>query len=188
MDAITVTEGLLAAVALAVTTWMAWRLYDNLSVRFVQGKNDDSTVGELFTQLLRDVERDLIIHDDGDNSNRSMYNDPSIVDEIRVCLNEKAALNVRMYFNKRGDLEVNALTEAFPDRVSIRYNTGERSPSDIHYKIIDGGMQGHLSRHALGCSEREFEFYDCSRSRRHRERILGPYCERFERDFAAAAT
>ena len=163
-----------------------WRIYDNLSVGHIEGENNDATVDELFERLLRDVEKDLIIHDDGDDVPESMCNDGDIVNAIGNSLEANENLQVRMYFNKRNELKVNALAVSFPKRVQIRYNLGDRPFEDIHYKIIDGGRQGHLSRHALGSGVRRFEFFDCSKSERQKKRILVPFCDRFEHDFAAA--
>lgn len=186
MELIPLITGL-ATVAFLIGAHASWRIYDNLSVGYVEGKNNDHTVEELFDRLIRDVKSELIIHDDGDDDPTSMYNNARIVEAIRMSLEKNADLRVRMYFNEHEDLKVNALAGSYPTQVLIRYNPEDRPFGDIHYKIIDGGKQGHLSRHALGSGEREFEFFDCSKSEHQQRKLLVPYCNRFERDFDAAA-
>ncbi len=177
------------AVGIGYSTVMSIRLYDNLTVksRARKGMNDDEMVDGLFERLLRAAQREFIIHDDGDAADKSVYNDDAVMAALRDRMRENKRLRTRIYFNYRRDLKVNAVAREFGDRLEIRYNPGVRPKRDVHYKIIDGGVQGHLSLHDPGSGDRKFEFFDCSRaSGWMRRKLFGDHRENFERDFAVA--
>ena len=156
------------------------------TARWHRGDNDDDTVYEVFSRLLQNATTDMIIHDDGDDTPGSMYNEPRVIADLRQ--HTARGVVVRIYFNQRAALAVNELAQERPERVIIRYNAGERPVDDVHYKIIDQGRQGYLSRHRAGSRRRRYEVINCLRSpERERSEIFGRYLERFERDFAAAA-
>lgn len=183
-------EILFVTLWLVVGTTMAVRLYGNLGAAQDSGRNNDDTVVDLVVYLLRHAQSELIMHDDGDKVDNSIYDDDSVVSAMRHRLAENPELRIRMYFNRNPrDLKVYALATEHPDRVGIRYRPTETRPvPDIHYRIVDGGMIGHLSRHKPGSGDREYEFFNCSRApKRIRDRVLKPYCDKFEEDFAAAS-
>lgn len=177
---------LIVLLLLAGIVWILF-LYDRLSYSRVHGWNDPTLVERFFAYILKVVRRELIIHDDGDDSVGSIYNSDRVVEALRARLKQTVGFRVRVLFNFRQELEVNKLATEFPGRVEIRYRNGERAEGDIHYKIVDGGKAGYLSRHSVGDEKREYEFFNCSLSRKRvRERIFGDYCQRFEQEFEAA--
>ena len=177
------------AVGIGYSTVMSIRLYDNLTVKSGarKGMNNDGTVDGLFERLLQAAQREFIIHDDGDATDGSVYNNDEVMAVLRDRMLKNKRLRTRIYFNFRKELKVNAVAREIGDRLEIRYNPGPRPERDVHYKIVDGGMQGHLSLHHPGSGERQFEFFDCSRaSGWTRRRLFGDHREKFERDFAVA--
>ena len=117
-----------------------------------------------------------------------MYDDERVIDAFKSQLADNHELSIRCFFNDRDDLElVRRVGAAYPARFKVWYRHGPRPDGDIHYKIADGGVVGHLSWHEHKQPEREFKLLDCSKAKpRTRKRAFGPYLKQFELGVAAA--
>lgn len=125
-----------------------------------KGVNDDAFATDIFCGLLKQMKREIIIHDDGEE--QSFYDDPEVVKLIRTKLAE--GCQVRCLFNKQvPSLCLVELVNEFPDKLEIRYTPDwfVREQPDVHYKIVDRGSMAYISRHRND-GKRDFEFFNCS--------------------------
>ncbi len=162
-----------------------------MAVGFERGKNDDGAAIAMFQNILRDAESNMIIHDDGDDAEGSVYNDEATIALLRNRLKENPKLTIKCLFNVNGDLQITTLAKEkeIVGRLLIKYRKGGRPQKDVHYKIIDDGRKGHLSMHGLGEKEREYELIDCTdASQNARNKMLGEYRKHFDEEFLAAQT
>lgn len=192
-------DALVAAGLIAVgATFIGWLLWDELrhlaaqplDVVFENGVNDDSEALSKFVTVVQHAERDLIIHDDGNDMPGTIYNDAAVIEAIDRQMAQHKKLVVKCLFNARDKLAmVERLSERYPTRFHVRYRRWRRKrPAfDVHYKIADGGEIGHLSHHDYGARERYFEVRNCvSANQRERDIELGKYMRRFKRQFLLA--
>lgn len=172
----------------AIVMW--WWYADRLNVRIEGGSNDDESATQMFIRILKMAKKTLVVHDDGDKGIRSIYEDDNVIQAVRRQLDTHEKLQIRCLFNDKADLKlVREIQAAYPDRFTVCYLSGDRPIDDVHYKIADGGVIGHLSSHEHGQPERNFKVLDCSAAgTRTRKRAFGKYLDQFERDVQAAAT
>ena len=158
-----------------------------LKLTIKSGRNSNRRAREMFIELLNQAQEEMLLYDDG--SKGGMYDDEDVVAAVGRRLAENPGFRMLCLFTYK---EQTAFRTAFGnhDRVKIR-ERAERS--EIHYRIIDRGRQGYLSRHKLGAGEeRPFRFYDCSKaSPREQEaliaRTLGRYVTETRQAFAHAS-
>lgn len=176
--------------AVAPAFFMWWWYADSLKVRVEGGGNDDEAAAQMFIRILRMAKETLAVHDDGDRGSRSIYEDDNVVQAVRRQLEAHPKLQIRCLFNDKADLNLVREIEAeYPDRFTVCYRSGPRPVGDVHYKIADDGVIGHLSSHEHGQPERNFKLFDCSAAKpRTRKRAFGKYLEQFDRDVQAAET
>lgn len=174
------------AVAPAIFMW--WWYADRLNVRVEGGGNDDETAAQMFIRILRMAKKTLVVHDDGDKGNKSIYEDDKVVQAVRCQLEAHPKLQIRCLFNDKADLKlVREIEAAYPGRFAVYYLNGARPVGDVHYKIADDGVIGHLSSHEHGHPERNFKLLDCSAAKlRTRKRAFGKYLQQFNRDVQVA--
>ena len=175
------------AVLPAVILW--WWHWDRVNIRMYSGVNDDEAAVEMFMRVLSAAKESLVIHDDGDKIDGTVYEDERVIDAARRQLRRHDALNIQCLFNDKEDLAlVRHMGEEFPGRFQAWCRSGSRPAGDIHYKIADGGLIGHLSAHGHRAAERSFKLLDCSAAKpRTRRIVFGKYLRQFERDVAAVA-
>ena len=146
-------------VAVLVGTYLVVSVQGDMLVEEDIGDNDDDQAADLFVDLIEKTRRSMVIHDDGNYSTKSIYNNDRVIDAIRNRLQKKRGIKVRCFFNDKDEplklLDL-ARSEECRGRILIWYAKGERPSQDIHYKIVDGGKLVHLSLHAHGASERGF--------------------------------
>ena len=176
----------LGAAVVVVCVIIVWRAQGFLSVRVTRGVNDDDTAAAMFICLVNEVENEMIIHDDGDNTENSIYNNVQVIDAVRKRLQEYSDLKIRCIFNKEEKIGITSLMTDFPERVLVRYRQGERPAHDIHYKIIDDGRKGYLSVHDLGGCSRKYELVDCADSpQRVRRRMFGKFYDQVKKEYVS---
>lgn len=174
------------AVVPAIFLW--WWYWDSANVRVQDGVNDDKSATTMFIDVLKAARYTLVIHDDGNKMKGTVYDDIGVVEAVRHQLAGNRALHIRCLFNDREDLDlVRQMRSEYPDRFKVWYRNGARPPRDVHYKIADGGVVGHLSSHGHRQPERKFKLLDCSDAKpRTRKSVFGKYLDQFEVDVAAA--
>lgn len=168
-------------VVVIVCVIIVWRTQGLLSVRVTRGVNDDDTAAAMFICLVNEVENEMVIHDDGDNTDDSIYNNDKAIEAVRKRLQEQEDLTIKCFFNKKEEIKMASLREQFPGRFVVRHRQGERPDDDIHYKIIDDGRKGYLSVHDLGRCDRKYELVDCADSpKRVRRKMFGKFYDQHE--------
>ena len=172
----------------------AWRLL-NARFKAVVKMNDSSAAGKAFAGLLGRAERRMVVYDDGNGGDSSIYNNEDILAKVMDRLEEKKDLRIQFCFNC--DEPELLFRKEFRDnphpRVSIKTLglDGDSRPDDMHYKIIDDGQMAHLSRHKFGSEERRFKLVDCRARPKFisdfvSQATLGEYLEDFEEKFSRA--
>ena len=148
-----------------------------------RGVNDDEDAVSMFISLVKEAHESIIIHDDGNNSQSSVYNNLKVLNALRERIESKG-IEVKCLFNDDDQqLELLSLTREFPDNVKIWHSGGDKASRDIHYKIVDGGKLVHLSEHEHGSSEREYVLRKADKwwsNKGTRSRISKAYREHFE--------
>lgn len=129
----------------------------DMNIRITTGENNDDEAANMLVDLIGAAQESIIIHDDGDNTERSVYNDKRVLEAFRNRLKSKPELEIKCLFNDNDDIEFAKLTDEFKGRVSIWHSNKKRPEHDVHYKIVDDGRIVYLSEHRHGESEREFE-------------------------------
>ena len=175
-----------AAIVPPIGLW--WWHCDSMNVRVQGGVNDDEAAVAMLLAVVKAARKSLIIRDDGNKEPETVYDDANVIDTVRKQLADNDELHIRCLFNDRADLDlVRQVAAEYPTRFQVWYHDGPR-PDDIHYKIADGGLVGHLSWHEYKQPERDFKLLDCSAAKpRTRKRAFGQYLKQFEREVAAAA-
>lgn len=170
----------------AVVMW-CWS-WDRVHVRVRSGVNDDEAAADMFIRVLSAAKESVVIHDNGDRIDGTVYEDERVINAVRQQLEKHQALKIRCLFNDREELAlVQRIGAAYPDRFHAFYRCGPRPVGDVHYKIADGGVLGHLSAHGHRQPERSFKLLDCTQAKpRTRRSVFGKYLKQFERDVVAA--
>ena len=161
----------------------------DMRLREEAGENDDDQAAAMLIDLVHKARSSLVIHDDGNDSAESVYNNDGVVAAIRDRIKQRRRLEVMCLFNDREKLKLLELADGeCRNNISIWYAGGDRPENDIHYKIVDGGRLVHLSAHAHGASERGYVLRKAEPwwAARTRRRISRPYLEHFEHSLPAA--
>lgn len=181
--------------AVVATIMIFWMLHRSFQIQYVQTTppaiTDDESALRSFLSMLNEAQKSLIIFDDGDDIDGSLYNDRRVINAVQDKLRGNPEFELRCLFDCDGDLLFRRELER-ERHVSIRTRSCCAPTDGIYYQIIDGGTKAYLSRYALGSKERRFRLVDCTPvPRRHRGRVadtvLGRYKEDFEHAFGASA-
>ena len=161
MDTIEGVEWVVVAiflVAFLVGIYLVVSVQGDLRVEEEIGDNGDDQAADMFVALIGQTCRRIDIHDDGNDSTASVYNNDQVMDAIRDRIRQRR-IEVRCLFNDEDQpLKLLGLARSEECRGHIRvwYAKGDRPDQDIHYKVVDKGNLVHLSLHAHGASERSF--------------------------------
>lgn len=181
--------------AAATVCYVVWLLNRGFQFLYVgaapPGISDDDSAVTSFVAMLDEAQESMIVYDDGDNFEGSLYNDRRAIDAVRGKLQLNPAFKLQCLFNRDDRLAFQQELESEP-QVDIRIRSRSAPDSEVRYKIIDGGAKAYLSRYDLCSKQRRFRIVDCTGvPRRHRSRIadcvLGPFKEHFEKAFGASA-
>lgn len=145
------------AIAFLVSLYLVISVQGDMRLKIEKGENTDEQATKMFIDLIKSTRSSLVIHDDGDDSTKSMYNSSEVVDALEQQIRKHPNLQIKCWFNDREDIKLVDLADgSYEENFRIWYSEGERPDNDIHYKIVDGGRLVHLSRHEHGASEREY--------------------------------
>lgn len=166
----------LCMIASVVILYRGWAY---LRVTTVTGQNSDKTAAQNFLALLQDAEESMVVYDDGNKMDGSVYQDDKVIEAVHRKLSENPKFRLSCYFNVDDDMPFTRALEKH-ERVRIVTGSGERPEDDVHYKIIDGGIKAHLSRHKVASKGRRYRVIDCTKVPRRRladvvDEVLGPY-------------
>lgn len=180
------------AVCAGISIWVTCRIVmPLLLVRAKAGLHDDSGAVGHFLDLLSAARKSMIVYDDGNGRQGTVYKDARVIDAVRKKLDECPGFELRCLFNGDADLP---FKQAFANETRIVIRTRDRmlGAQDTYYQIIDGGKQAYLSRHVLGASIRKYKMIDFSdvperRVARAAGFALGEYQRDFARGFGSTA-
>ncbi len=123
--------------------------------------NTDKDAIETCLELFREAQHEIIMYDDGDTGEKSLYQSEDVVS----LLEEKLAdpqFHVRCMLNQpTGETRVEEVLKAFPDNAEIIHRTKDHRR--VHYKIVDG-RKAYVSCHDLGARDRSRKIIDCTRA------------------------
>ena len=175
-----------ALVMAAPTAWFMYRAYQHCRFDIVAVTNDNSEAVAQFVQAVEHAEVELLIHDDGDKVDGSVYDDRSAIQAVRDRLNERPGLRMRCLLNYNENVEMAKLKDEFEDRFRVRY-LHQRPVDDVHFKIADHGKWAYLSTHRKGDTVRNGKVCDGTHANeRVRRAYVGGYLEAFDEGFAKA--
>lgn len=176
-------------IAFLVSVYLIVSVQGDVRLKLEHGENTDEQATKMFIDLIESTRKSIVIHDDGDDSTKSMYNSAEVIDAIERQIKKHPNLQVKCWFNDREDIKlVNLADGIYAENFEIWYSEGERPDNDIHYKIVDGGRLVHLSRHEHGASEREYFLRraEMPLAIGTRKRISREYLAHFENGIAQA--
>ena len=146
---------IMAAVVLVGVT-MVVSAHGDMRVHTLYATNDDDEAADVMIDLIGQANWLLLIHDDGNNSASSVYNNARVVEALRDRMAKRPLLRVHCLFNYKSEpLALLDLTERYGRRMKVWY-TSHRPEGDIHYKIVDSGKLVHLSIHKPEADERRY--------------------------------
>ena len=140
----------LVVAAAVVSVWLA-HAHSLLRVTDVENDNEDAI--RHFLAVLDRAEREFLVHDDGDRTDGTLYDDESTVEAVRERLRTCPSLRIRCLLNFNAGVKMAALSEESGGRFQVRY-VHRRPVDDVHFKIADGGKMAYLSVHPKGVTER----------------------------------
>ena len=183
----------LVAVGVTFAAWLVWAGIEHakgqpFDVVFDDGEEDENATAPAFLSVLKHAKRKLIVHDDGDNTSTSIFNDTDVVEAVKRQLDDNQKLVIACLFNVRENL-MTVKSLGGHERFRVKYRRWRWSPSafDVHYTIADDGSIGRLSHLGKGAKKRRFEIRNCLNARQSERNIeFGRYMRRFEHQFLLA--
>ena len=173
-------------VILATTVYACWQCQSRGgNIIEDEDRGDEAVV--YFMRVLEEADEQMIIHDDGDRVDGSIYNHKEVIAALDRRLKSGSKLKVRILFNSPGvQLDILKLAKRHGNRLRIRYRKGGRPVGDIHYKIADRRM-GCFSEHDEGSTGRKIWVYEFQHApRKAQDWVFGDTVRRFEQEFAQA--
>ena len=129
------------------------------------GVNNDAHAVESFVWLISEARESIETFDDGDKAEGSIYELPEVVEALAKKLQDNPRFTVTSYLN--GPATELLFHRAFADHPRVHIYAGlepkpaERPEGEVHYKIVDGGRLGYVSRHPYSDQAREYRQWDC---------------------------
>ncbi len=170
-------------VAAAVAVWLTC---ERSLLRVTDVEKDNTDAIRHFLAVLGQAEHELLVHDDGDKTHGSLYDDEDTVQTVRERLRTCPDLAIRCLLNFKADVRMADLSKEYGSRFQVRY-LHQRPADDVHFKIADGGKMAYLSIHPQGVAERKGQVIeDMGASERVRKRHLGGLIDDFNEGFGKA--
>ena len=145
--------------------------------------NDNASAERSFLGLLRRAQHEVMMYDDGDLGDGSIYQSPTVVASVKEKLRAHPAFVMRCMLTERNGDTLFERELQDEDRVTVYARRGGRSLE--HYKLFDDKV-AYVSYHQRGQTARRRFYLDCRRSapRRGKHPIA---LRRYIRDFEAHA-
>ena len=187
MDTLILVVSAIVLASLVVATLVAvWLACDYSFLHVTDVENDDEGAIRHFLTVLGKAEHELLVHDDGDQTNGSLYDDENTVEAVRERLRTCPDLKIRCLLNFKAGVRMATLCEEYGTRFQVRY-LHQRPTDDVHFKIADGGKMVYLSVHPRGVTERQGQIIEDLGAREYvKKRRLGGLIDDFNEGFAKA--
>lgn len=171
-----------SVVVLGYASLQFYRAVELLKITTTGGVNDHDRARAAFRELLDEADDEMILYDDGNSMEGSIYEDRAVVDAIRRKLDENPGFTMECMFSFSDETLFRRELGKDP-RITIMQRKGVRS--SVHYKIIDGGRKAYVSRHELGQERRSFKNVDATKAnQRARKDALGELFTDFQENHA----
>ena len=108
--------------------------------------NSNAEAEQVFLDLLREAETEIVMYDDGDIGEGSLYQSPKVVEAIKTKLQENPEFRVRCVLNEMHDT---LFERELVTILGVEIRRRSSNPSRVHYKIIDG-LKAYVSCHQPG--------------------------------------
>ena len=191
---LTLAGGLLVGFA-AIVVYSAVKLNKAMSLDLVDtgqiALNDGASTCNTFISLLHEARKSMIVYDDGDKVEDSIYNNAKVVESLREKLLSNPDFSIRCVFNSdETELRLRKEARDLGSGVQIRIRNPSAPVCRIHYKIIDDGLQAYLSRHKSEETQRRYRIVNCSNVPVKHQKyasdvMLGPFKKHFQEAFSA---
>lgn len=136
--------GWMAIGVLAVSTvlgiWILHRALQFVYVRVTPVQVNDDSVVRNFIELLDEARTTMVVYDDGNDMDGSLYNDRRVIEAVRSKLRANPDFQLQCLFNCDHDVKFRKEL-ANEQRVDIRTRYDWDNAGKIHYKMIDGGVK-----------------------------------------------
>ena len=152
--------------------------------------NDDRTAKTHFIKLLGEAKSSMIVYDDGNVMSGSVYESQEVIEAVRCKIESDHEFQLLCLFNCYEPKLM--FRRELADLPSVQIRTrAEGDGGGTHYKIIDDGLKGYLSKHEFGKDSRLYKTVDCSdvpeRYRKYASNaVLGGFIDDFKSAFANA--
>ena len=156
---VSVVVGATVIVCLVLAIRTIYRGWAFLQVSTTSDSNSDEAAVEQFVALLDEAETSMVVHDDGNKMDGSIYESDTVIDAVREKIAKHKDFRLSCHFNFGGTRFTDELAGC--PAVRIRTGQGDRPADDVHYKIIDCGRKAHLSSHRFNSKERRYKVIDC---------------------------
>lgn len=158
---VVVVVGTAVMLCLVLAVGTIYRGWAFLQVSTVSDSNSDQAAVEQFIALLGEAERSMVVHDDGNKMDGSIYESEAVIDAVRQKIAKDGRFRLSCHFNFGGTRFTKEFERCPAVRITI--GQGDRPDDDVHYKIIDCGRKAHLSSHKLNSKERRYKMVDCGK-------------------------
>ena len=149
---------ILTGITFVYTFYLVLSVQGDLHLAVTHNSNNDAQAAQVFIDLVNKARKSIVIHDDGNDSSESIYNNDDVLNAIRERVKGQPNLEIKFWFNDVAELKLLKLAdEDCKSNISMWYSKGDRPVNENHYKIVDSGRIVHTSTHKHLESEREFE-------------------------------
>ena len=186
MNVILVVSAIVLVSMVVAAAVLVWLTCEQSRLRVTDVENDNKDAIRHFLAVLGQAEQELLVHDDGDKTDGSLYDDEDTVQTVREHLRACPDLKIRCLLNFEADVRMAGLSKEYGSRFQVRY-LHQRPTDDVHFKIADGGKMAYLSTHPRGIAERQGQVIeDMGASERVWKRCLGGLIDDFNEGFDKA--
>jgi hypothetical protein len=171
--------------AFAVIPWLRDVAEVSRTIVTDLGLNSDEDAKAHFLNLLEEATSEVIMYDDGDLGQESIYQSADVIAALRQKLERFPGFVVRCELNHLNG-ETRFERELQHSRVFI---SGRAAEDRTHYKVFDR-KKAYVSRHGVGETARNRRLIDCTNAPSRKPELppiaLRPYIEDFEQNAAVA--
>ena len=123
------------------------------------GPNTDKEAEQNFLELLSQAKTEIVMYDDGDPNDGSLYQRETVVQAVKQKIREVPGFQVRLMLNY--GMGTTLFEQDLAGEPQVRIFKRSANPSRTHYKIIDD-RKAYVSCHELGQTVRNRKLIDCT--------------------------
>ena len=155
-----VVNASLIVIALIVSIpWLKDAIEVSRTVVIEMPPNSNEEVVSAFLRLLGEADTEIIMYDDGDTNDGSLYQNETVVQAIKNKIGDNPEFKVDCVLNNQ--LGNTLLERELADEPTVRIRHRHGTQSRVHYKIIDR-RKAYVSCHQPGQANRNRKLIDCT--------------------------